>query len=269
MIGSAFGLCYLFDDHTHNPGITSYHGEYMSKLDGAGKSHNAAESTPPAELTMPRAIHEDRPQVALINGGINNNPRNDKVEQTQLAKELEARAKLLGDAARYISNRNPAVPLDQFPERGRLLFRQISLIQLYNAVTGGKLPINEHSYDNLGRSRGIIRTLVSDQYWDATQSQESWKRKLKSAEACIIAQELNEKLAGRIATEADCHFGSANAFCVDKVKSKGQSIEITGATPDGKPRSWSIDVSLLEITWHEKKVTISGQYLGTLEVALS
>jgi serine/threonine protein phosphatase PrpC len=119
----------------------------------------------------------------------------DNMSQLTLTEEHTARRDLLLEASTFISNRNPAEPLEQFPERGELCYRQIAIIKLYNAVVDADLPISEDSYNRLGRAAGICTTLTNDHYWPKTSQQSQWKDYLEQVRRKLARESQNAEPA--------------------------------------------------------------------------
>lgn len=194
-----------------------------------------------------------------------------RISKPPLTEEQQGRFERMMDACAFISNKRPAEPLENFPERGQLEYRRIAWIKVYNAATGGNLPISEETYNRLGRSRGIGRTLVDDAYWGKVQVHSDWARYLELVEpwakAREYAQHIKGELLGKTVDEYDVTFGSCGGFRVQEVKAKNAIVQIIGQSIDGRLRQWEGNVAVLSLArLHGTLREISNRYGSTLKV---
>lgn len=177
-----------------------------------------------------------------------------------LTEEQQGRYRLLRDASRYISNRNPAESLDNFPERGELQYRQLSVIKLYNETLGTNLPVSQNTHRELGGDKAILTALVDDAHWDTIRKESSWNKYVDYAEARVIAGDLASRLVGKIVTERDISFGVEQKYTVTQVAASGTMITIQGIGQDQSPQTWSGDLKVLTTSSSGGQLLISNRY---------
>jgi hypothetical protein len=237
------------------------------------------------ELPTPKT-----PTTDALTGMPDKSNQDVKVVHANLTEEEKSRRNLLAEASRYISNSNPAEPLDDFPERGSLVYRQIAYIKLFNTITSSDYPLSEESYNELGRSKGILSTLAQTPHWEKVQTQPIWSQYLAYTradterdeakdpadiaarnEAKMAAAAIKEQLVGQTVEEYDPHFGDCGSFKVGDVHASKSLVRIIGRSMDDDRRVWEADVKVLTFIVPQGgpkggRVQVSNAYGSTLTV---